>query len=595
MHSLMPTPSRVAKATIMLLTVLAVLMSAGCGGGGGSAAAKLRYITDWSNRGRAVTGLSQRISIYGVNGVLVQTVVMNQDSESTQTIEMSGFLKSTYRLYIELFSQRDLGGVKTGEIDTLLTISSTTFRSEVGVDPNSIKVFPPQATWPVQQSRQFYAVAYAGSNAVFTEPNGFTWSTLGGHASINSQGIALGESVGSGSIRATHIASGLQNSAPYTITPTTTTTSKWTVMVFMNAANDLYAFSPLNMNQMERVAQNEQNVRFVVQWKQAFIPGISTNPTFQGTRRYLVKPDQTNGIASQLIQDMGSQVDMGDKQTLQQFIQWAKTYYPAERYCLVIWNHGNGWRRRPGKDEPITRAVSYDDETGNSIQVWELSQAIGQQLDIVSWDASLMQMMEVAYEIKDQAKFVVGSEESPPGEGLPYDLVFDDFRDNPNATTAALSKSFVDGMLAVPGYNNRKITQSVIDTSKLDALATALDTLAGELIANQQAASLWVQQVRNQSQSYRPTTFRVYRDIWDMADRLQFASNIPSLDDACQGVKDALTAAVVWEGHNANSPGSKGLSIDFSSSQTFPQSADDYALLRFAIQTQWDEWLSQAP
>ena len=51
-------------------------------------------------------------------------------------------------------------------------------------------------------------------------------------------------------------------------TGATVTTTKWPVLVYINAANDLYQFSDLNMNQMEQVAGNNQ-VRFVVQWKQS--------------------------------------------------------------------------------------------------------------------------------------------------------------------------------------------------------------------------------------------------------------------------------------------------------------------------------------
>lgn len=60
-------------------------------------------------------------------------------------------------------------------------------------------------------------------------------------------------------------------------------------------------------------------------------------------------------------------------------------------------------------------------------------------------------------------------------------------------------------------------------------------------------------------------------------------------------MRDKLAQAVVWEGHNANSPNSHGLSIDFSSSSQFASSAEDYSLMRFANVTQWNEWLAVAP
>ena len=64
---------------------------------------------------------------------------------------------------------------------------------------------------------------------------------------------------------------------------------------------------------------------------------------------------------------------------------------------------------------------------------------------------------------------------------------------------------------------------------------------------------------------------------------------------AAQNVRTAIGAAIVYEGHNANSPGSHGISIDFSSSTEFSGLAGDYQQLRFGQETQWDEWLTIAP
>lgn len=569
---------------------------AGCGGGGGgSSSPKLRYVTDWTNRGRSVTGLSQRIQLINSQGQTVKSVVMNQDANSLQEVNLEDITAGTYVLKIDLYSQRFLGGTKTGELTDQITIDgSESFRSAVGVDATSVDVSPASATLNVQTSKQFYATAYSSPGiATFSSPGGWTWTALGGHASVNSTGLALGLSEGSGSIRATETSSGSQNSATYTVLPFNAQTKKWTVLVYMNAANDLFSFSQQDLNEMEQVAQNS-DVRFVVQWKQS--QSLYPSSSFNGTRRYLVKPDTSSAIASELLIDMGTNVDMGSKDTLSEFIAWGNTFYPGERTVLIIWNHGNGWRRRPANDAWITRAVSYDDETGNSIQIWELTQALGKtRFDILAWDASLMQMLEVAYEVKDNADYVVGSEESPPGEGYPYHLVFDNFRDNPDASTATLSKAFVDGMLEYPEYASRKITQSVLDTSKLNALATAVDSLASQLIANSGSLSSAVQTARVQAQSYSPTSSRIYRDLVDLCLKLEAQTSIPAVDDACAVVRSAVDDAVVWEGHNSNSANSTGISIDFSSGGVFGSSASDYAQLRFGAQTLWDDWLIVAP
>jgi hypothetical protein len=601
-HMLFLSP-RYRGLTWLLVTALATILT-GCNSGGGRDPGLLVYQTDWSNRGNNITGLSQRVIVLNENQVVVKAVTVNQDADSVQQVEIRDVGNGRRHLHIDLYSGRDLGGVKTGELDAWIDISGQTiFLTGVGDSPSSVKVSPAAATFSVNQSRQFYATLYSlPGRATFNAPGAFTWDTLGGVASVNQTGLVQGVSEGSGSVRATLTGTGLTGAASITVTPFQTTTSKWTVMVYMNGANDLSVFTKLNFNQMEKVAGAPQNVRFVVQWKQS--TSLPYTAYFNGTRRYLVKYDTTDSFDnSELVQDMGTDVDMGDWHTLNQFITWSKTYYPAQRYVLVIWNHGNGWLNR-SVDAGPTRGVSYDDVTNNFIRTEQLSQAIGNTaLDIVAWDASLMQMMEVAYEIKDQAHYVVGSEESPPGEGYPYDLIFDDFRDRPDDSTASLTDAFVQGMLSVPGYQTRKITQSSIETTKLPALATALDNLAQLLIANKDAIAADVQFVRQTSvtQSYSESAGmnRHFRDIYHLCQNLEarLSGTFPTIVTACQQVRSALTQAVVHEGHNSQSPNSHGLSIDFSSGAQFNSGSNsaDYANLRFALDTHWDEWLNVAP
>jgi len=569
----------------------------GCGGGGGGGGRiTFNAIADWTNYGNPISGNSQKWSLYNANDSLVQTVAINRDVAGEQPAPIQNLSKGVYRVKVELFSSRDLGGSIVGIIEELITINGTTsYRAAVGTDPATVKVTPTSALFKAGLGRQFYAAAYnAAGKATFVAPGSFTWQTFGGVATVSPDGFVQGTSVGNGTVVATHVPTSLQGGATLTIEANNPTTSKWTVLVYMNAANDLYQFSDLNMNQIEKVAGNS-DVRFVVQWKQS--TDLFGGSSFNGTRRYLAKSDNSNSIASELIQNMGLNVDMGDKNTLLDFINWGKTFYPAQRYVLVIWNHGNGWRRGPGHDYP-TRAVSYDDQTGNAIQTWELAQALGSNhFDILAWDASLMQMMEVAHEVKDHADYIVGSEESPPGEGYPYDLVFAPFRDNPDSATLALSKNFVDGtLLAYQGDSFAKITQSVIDTTQMVALKDQIDALALELIANQGSLGTLIPQVRSGAKSYSPTSGRVYRDLWDVCDRIQNGTGIGTLQTACANVKTAIGNTIKWEGHNANSNGSHGISIDFSSSAQFSgQAGVDYLNLRFANDTNWNEWLAIAP
>jgi hypothetical protein len=366
---------------------------------------------------------------------------------------------------------------------------------------------------------------------------------------------------------------------------------KWTILVYMNAANDLYSYSTLNMNQIEQVATNP-GVRFVVQWKQS--KDLFSGSTFDGTRRYLAYPDQSKSIKSHLLENMGTAVDMGQADTLKQFVEWGKAQYPADRYLLVVWNHGNGWMRAQDHDL-TTRGISYDDQTGNAIQVWQLQAALGASgMDMIAFDASLMQMAEIAFELKGITPLVIGSEESPPGEGYPYQTIFAPFASNPDQSSVELSRNFVTGMLGVPEYKSRKITQSVVDTTKLSSVGAAASNL-GNLLFLHPEANDDVIAARNAAQAYSPTTYRHYYDLYGFCSDLRARVASTALKDAASDVITSIESAVIWEGHNAQSPGSHGLAVDLSTSTQFALVKDDYAKLAWATGTAWDEWLRVAP
>jgi len=590
---------------LALLPALGALVLSGCGGGGGGGRAgnSLAYQTTWNGSGAGPIGVSQRITITPVGGTPLPSFILDRDG-NVNGHTFTGLTAGSYLVTVELATAAGFGGVKTGGTSTVVQVSGhSTFATLLGPVPTHIDVNPTIATVTQGTSQQFAATPLDAANvAVFVEPNSFTWQSLGGIGTVSDTGTFTATTPGSGSVVAKYVPQNFTDAASITVTPFTPLHTKWTVLVYMNAANDLDTFGDLNINQMEKAAGNP-DVRFVVQWKQAVITGESESPSFVGTRRYLLQHDtDVNNVHSQLVQDMGTGVDMGDWHTLNDFISWGKTFYPSDRTVLVIWNHGNGWHR--GINTDATRGVSYDDDMGTSIQTWELGQAIGtNHVNIFAWDASLMQMLECNNEIRDKTDLIVGSEESPPGAGYPYDTIFQHFADNPDATTVSLAKNFVDETLLVPSYASQKITQSVIEADKLSDLSNAVNLLASTLnqeeIANRTDFDLYIQTARLNAQAYSQSSSRTYRDLIGLTQELDktVGAYTPTggilTGDAT--VRTAAAAAILYEGHNANSPNSHGIAIDFSPKSRFVNYGSDYSLLRLAQDTEWDEFLAAAP
>jgi len=298
------------------------------------------------------------------------------------------------------------------------------------------------------------------------------------------------------------------------------TVKEWTIMVFINGKNNLSSYVIQDMNEMEVFGPTD-NINIVTQsarmkytqpsypdypgggyyddwgygspvphpgWPN---PGWNMPPMMMkdardastdwtGTRRYLIVKDGDNAsLSSTLLQDLGS-VDMGDWKQLAEFGKWAKANYPARKYMLIGWNHGSGWEK--GLDLfPSVKGISYDDESGNHISTPQLAQAIGEMggVDIYASDACLMQMAEVAYELKDTAKITVGSEENEPGDGWGYNEFLARVHSNRDGLTPeVMAAAAVQGYKAFYAPKGTATTQSAIRTSGLAKYRALLDQWA---------------------------------------------------------------------------------------------------------------------
>lgn len=376
--------------------------------------------------------------------------------------------------------------------------------------------------------------------------------------------------------------------------------AKWTFMVYINAANNLEEFGPLNVNQMETVGSTS-DVNIVVQWKQAICFDCGS-PDWVSTRRYFITKDNDNShVNSHLIQDLGSGVNMGDWRTLRTFVTWAQNSYPADHYALVVWNHGAGWRPTRSVTNKLVRSfprsVSIDDSTNSEIQIWELPQALNvtPQLDMLIFDASLMQMTEVAYEVRNsmkgpsgQAGILVGSEESPPGEGYPYDRFLADLAANPSMTAVQLGQQIAQRTIEAYG-NDTDITQSVVDLTKMQNVADKLSAFGTKLESHLVDSHDAIITARQTAQNYK---YPENKDLWDYAQIINANTGATDLKSAATDIQAAIQAAVLFERHGTINGKSHGLAIYVPAPTDYLTSYTNLALGRT---TNWPRFLQDQP
>ena len=244
-------------------------------------------------------------------------------------------------------------------------------------------------------------------------------------------------------------------------------TPQWLVMVFINARNDLWMSGIQDINEMEMIGST---AKVAVTAELGILQDKGNS-----TRFFIQKDTDTSNITSPGIMMKNS--DMGSWKHFVNFAKWSIKRYPAKRYMVILWNHGSGRIDIGGADNTGAElGIAYDDLTRNFIRnsqlalaLEEISRYAGKKIDVFSSDACLMQMLSVAYEIKDHAEYLVQSEEIVPVAGFPYDTILASLNANPYASAKAASGIIIDkfqDFYQIHNDNSHGTTISAVDSSK---------------------------------------------------------------------------------------------------------------------------------
>jgi len=285
--------------------------------------------------------------------------------------------------------------------------------------------------------------------------------------------------------------------------------AKWTFMVYMAGDNNLDGAALRDIAEMAR-AGSTKDVNILVQ-----LDRIEDNLT----RRFRIT--QGGGFKKDCIESFGD-TNTGDPKILYDFVKWAAERYPADRYALILWNHGSGWwedaksraaglsekkpRRRlfrqpvryPVPQEQLNlpapqehRSICYDDTSGGDaldnrelrIVLAGICALLGRKIDLLGMDACLMNMVEVAYQLRESVNVIVGSEIEEPFDGWPYAEILTRLTARPRQDAAALARWIVRSYLLSYKGKDETVTQSALDVSRIGEMTAKVDALSASLLA----------------------------------------------------------------------------------------------------------------
>ena len=425
-----------------------------------------------------------------------------------------------------------------------------------------------------------------------------------------------------------------------------TTLRKWTFMVYMAGDNgkifddgrrlmaDLQNFGWMNMADMAKVGSTDQV---------AIVTQFDTLDQRQYTPRFYIDKSSEYG---QLIEKI-SPVNTGDPKNLTEFIVWAEKNYPAEKYALILWNHGTGWNEDDiyarykekiekaesqdevrsghrgeqllkralfistvgeimGIEDSEIRGICYDDSSMSFLDNQALGKALadaqaatGNRLTLIGMDACLMSMVEVACQIQPYADVMVGSQEVEQGEGWPYEPILQQLTLFPDMTAAQLGKvivtEFGNYYLGASRNGGGINTQSAISLQDIPGAIEIIKTVA-EMIEQTYSQDfkieLAVGRARRRVQAFHDPDYIDFRHFIEQL-TLEYSGKNAELTTQLEVLAQCLTPGfangVTLENfHGASRPNANGISIYFPTQRYSPY----YDKQKF-VASGWNRMLKQ--
>ncbi|MDP6156838.1 MAG: PKD domain-containing protein, partial [Candidatus Thermoplasmatota archaeon] len=329
---------------------------------------------------------------------------------------------------------------------------------------------------------------------------------------------------------------------------------KWTFMVYLDADNNLQSYGQSDLAEMKAVG-SDSNINIVVLWD-----GRSNGDG----ELYYVNRD---GVTTFPTSDAGipAEPDMTDPDTLDSFLEWAISNYPADHYALSIWDHGSGIFRRSDNEDGVKGFCNDEHNGGGELELWELNDVLnnakttaGKKLDIIGFDVCFLGFIETHYQLLPYADYAVASEATEPGDGWDYETPLAALASSPDMSPAAFATSIVDAFL--DEYSS-SITQAAVDLRRLNSsymprLEDFSETLTNYMYHYEDS----IKDARGDSQTCGNSKSR---DLYHFAKNIQQDGSLPSpLRNAATALMNEHQNTVIKEGQKGYS-GANGLMIYF--------------------------------
>ncbi len=345
-------------------------------------------------------------------------------------------------------------------------------------------------------------------------------------------------------------------------------------MVYISGDNNLEKYVVKDLETELAEAGSDANVQIVALADRG--PGYDKRyDDWRGTKLFHVtsgmKADSASAVA-----DWGER-NMGDEQTVIDFVDWTKSNYPADHYALYFWGHGWSWH--PGW-------VMSDDTNQDTLDYDETKSAIPELgfIDVVGYDGCNMASLEILDLWHGNATAVTGSQEYVGWEGLEYDVFLKQLKTDPTMSADELAISSSESTVS------DKTWSAVAVDERLDPMLVAVDAWAVALRNGLPANRAAYRRAMRATEIYWRAPMD--KDLRALAQAINARVDDPQVQRTGSAVMNAFSSAVLHEHHADEYADSHGITIYAPSTHKQSREYDEFLALNLATETQWDEFLA---
>lgn len=235
--------------------------------------------------------------------------------------------------------------------------------------------------------------------------------------------------------------------------------------------------------------------------------------------------------------------NMGKSSTLQNFLEYGLTTYPAQKTALILWNHGGGLQGVCFDEKHYSDGLTADEVCDAVDGALKNTGHEGEKLEWIGYDACLMAVQDIAEKNSHYFNYMVAAQETESGYGWDYARFIDDiYRDEP---TPVILKEIVDGFIAYNGgvnssYNDQ--TLAYYNLSYMSPYVNAWQNLSYEISTKLRTTNKYTFRNLLLSGKYYAGNDYIYFGQFDVKDFMSNLSNSYTFNPGSSYIQAVLDA-----------------------------------------------------